>query len=291
MLAEQSLREGKLQDSLAQLQQQVRKEPANPKYRVFLFQLLAVLGQWDRALTQLNVAGELDAGTLAMVQTYREALRCEVLRAQIFAGRRSPMVFGRPEPWIALLIEALRLGAEGRDAESEQVRGEAFAAAPVTAGSITVAAAPEEPSEPTPFAWIADADPRLGPVLEAVINGRYSWVPFHRVRTIVVETPADLRDVVWTPVQLTLANGGQTVALIPTRYPGSEASADPLLRLARKTEWSEPAAGSPVGLGQRMLATDAGEYPLMDIRRIDLDSAADESVAAAGEAETRAGNG
>ena len=44
-------------------------------------------GEWNRALTQLNVAGELDAGTLLMVQTYREALRCEVFRAEVFAGR------------------------------------------------------------------------------------------------------------------------------------------------------------------------------------------------------------
>ncbi len=66
----------------------MRKDPANAKHRIFLFQLLAVLGQWERAMNQLNVAGELDAGTLAMVQTYREALRCEVLRGEIFAGRR-----------------------------------------------------------------------------------------------------------------------------------------------------------------------------------------------------------
>ncbi|MFO1349473.1 MAG: hypothetical protein U1F68_01835 [Gammaproteobacteria bacterium] len=36
------------------MQEQVRKNPANAKYRVFLFQLLAVLGQWERALNQLN---------------------------------------------------------------------------------------------------------------------------------------------------------------------------------------------------------------------------------------------
>ncbi len=47
MQAEESLREGRLQDALAELQAQVRKEPANAKYRIFLFQLLAVLGQWN----------------------------------------------------------------------------------------------------------------------------------------------------------------------------------------------------------------------------------------------------
>jgi type VI secretion system protein ImpE len=71
-LAEQHLQEGNLNEALIQLQNQVKKDPANAKLRTFLFQLLAVLGEWDRALTQLNVSGDLDAANLAMVQTYRE---------------------------------------------------------------------------------------------------------------------------------------------------------------------------------------------------------------------------
>ena len=56
--AEQSLKDGDPAAALAQLQEQVRANPADPKLRVFLFQLLCVLGQWDRALNQLNVAAE-----------------------------------------------------------------------------------------------------------------------------------------------------------------------------------------------------------------------------------------
>ena len=77
-----------------------------------------------------------------------------------------------------------------------------------------------------PFEWIADADSRLGPVLEAVINGRYYWVPFARLAAVDVEAPEDLRDMVWMPAQLQFENGGESVALIPTRYPGSETSDD-----------------------------------------------------------------
>ena len=83
MSADQLLRDGKLDEALAALQQDVRAKPADAKLRVFLFQLLAVQGSWERALTQLNVAGEMDASNLAMVQTYREAIRCELLRAEM----------------------------------------------------------------------------------------------------------------------------------------------------------------------------------------------------------------
>lgn len=262
MQAEQSLREGRVQDALAELQAQVRKEPANAKHRIFLFQLLAVLGQWERALNQLNVLGEMDASSLPMAQTYREAIRCELLRADVFAGRRSPLVFGDPEPWVALLLEALRLIAEGHPAQAQAARDQAFEAAAATAGML----------DGQPFAWLADADPRLGPVLEAIVNGRYYWIPFQRIRTIAFEQPVDLRDYIWMPAQFTWANGGETVGLIPARYPESHASTDPLVQLGRKTEWLEGEAGIYWGLGQRMLATDQGEYSLLDIRRIDLNS-------------------
>jgi len=279
MFAEQSLREGSLDETLTQLQDQVRKDPANANHRVFLFQLLAVLGEWNRAATQLKVAGELDSGTLAMVQTYREALRCEVLRADIFAGRNTPLVFGQPDKWVALLIEALRPSAEGDYLGAQSLRDQAFELAPATKGSIDGQA----------FEWIADADQRLGPILEVVVNGAYYWVPFDRIREIRVEEPADLRDLVWMPAQLIWSNGGGTVGLIPTRYPGSEASDDNLVRLARSTQWLEPEPGVFLGLGQRMLATDTAEFPLMDVRLVSLEtggdgdaasgSAADEAVA------------
>ena len=264
MLAEDRWREGDPDASLRQLQEQVRKEPANARYRVFLFQLLALTGQWERALNQLNVAGELDAANLAMVQTYREALHCEVLRGEIFAGRRSPLVFGQPDPWFALLIEAQRLVAQGAGEQAKDVRDRALEDAPGTPGAI----------DGVPFEWIMDGDARLGPVLEAIVNGRYYWIPFQRIHAIRVEKPEDLRDLVWTPAYFTWANGGESVGLIPTRYPGSEVSPDPELRLGRKTAWLEQPGETYLGQGQRMFYTDAGEYPLMDVRNIVLTSGA-----------------
>jgi type VI secretion system protein ImpE len=124
------------------------------------------------------------------------------------------------------------------------------------------------------FEWIADADSRIGPVLEAVINGQYYWVPFARLSRVQLEAPVDLRDMVWMPAHLDFENGGETVALIPTRYPGSEESTDGLIALARKTIWQEVAPDVHVGLGQRILATDSEEVPLLDVRDITLSGGA-----------------
>ncbi len=80
-----------------------------------------------------------------------------------------------------------------------------------------------------------------------------------RVERLEIEAPADLRDFVWTPAMLTLVNGGTSVALMPTRYPGSEGAAESTLRMARATEWRELAPDSYAGLGQRMFATDSSD--------------------------------
>jgi type VI secretion system protein ImpE len=267
--AELSLRNGDPAGALAQLQEQVKVQPANAKLRIFLFQLLCVLGQWERALNQLKVASGLDPAALAMAQMYGEAVRCEAIRNDVFAGRKSPMIFGQPEQWLALLIESLLVAGQGEAARAEELRLRAFEDAETSTGDLNG----------QPFEWIADADSRLGPVLEAVINGRYYWVPFARLAAVTLEEPEDLRDMVWMPAQLQFENGGEQIALIPTRYPGSERSADGLIALARKTVWEEASPDAHHGLGQRILATDSGDVPLLEVRELVIRSGA---VAAAG---------
>jgi type VI secretion system protein ImpE len=267
-VAEQCLKGGDPVAALAQLQEQVRARPADPKLRVFLFQLLCVLGQWERALNQLDVASNLDPEALAMSQTYRPAVQCEAVRCDVFDGKRSPLIFGQPEQWLAFLIESLLVAGGGERERSAQLRSRAFDEAPATAGDI----------DGRPFAWISDADSRLGPVLEAVINGRYYWVPFSRLTKIELEPPEDLRDMVWIPARLQFENGGESVALIPTRYPGSSESTDGLIALARKTVWEEIGPDSHRGLGQRVFTTDADEVPLLEVRTITLTPSVEETT-------------
>ncbi len=271
MQVEQLLQDGRLDEALGALTEQVRDNPADAKLRVCLFQLLCVLGQWDRAITQLNVAAEMDAANLLMAQVCRAALNCEAFRAEVFAGNRSPLLFGAPDEWVGWMVQAAQAAATGKYEASADLRGRALEAAPATAGRI----------DGESFEWIADADSRLGPILEAVFEGRYYWVPFTAISSIEIEPPADLRDMVWIPARFTWTNGGEVVGLIPSRYPGSEQSPDAAVQLGRKTDWIAQPGDLYMGLGQRMLATDSREYPLLAIRRIDF--AAGEAAASGGE--------
>lgn len=276
--AQQSLKNADLATALAQLERDVRREPAVAKHRIFLFQLLSVLGQWDRALTQLNVARDMSPDAVVMAQTYQELLQCEVFRQQVFTGQRSPMLFGEPEPWVALIWEAHRLTTAGKHAEAQRLRAEAYEQAPARSGRTfahkaagETAAAEDDPGRP--FAWIADADTRLGPLLEAVINGKYYWVPVSRIAEVRFEAATDLRDLVWIPAQFEWLNGGEVVGFVPTRYAGSELSTDDQVRMARKTEWLPQGEEVYFGLGQRVLTTDEDEFDLLSLARITFDEA------------------
>jgi len=253
------LRNGDAGLAMDLLKAEVRKAPRDARLRTFLFQLFCVTGEWDRALTQLDVAGQLDPAAEAMVQTYRSLIRCEILREKIFAGRRSPTVLGEPGEWLPLLIEATRLLAHGETVRATELRDAAFEAAPQTPVTI----------DGTEGTWIADADPRLGPVAEVMIEGRYVWVPYTRIRCIVLEPPEDLRDQVWMPARFTWSNQGTAVGFMPIRYPGTVECSDSALLLAHRTEWTDR-GGWSIPVGQRMLVTDTQEAALMDIRRIDL---------------------
>lgn len=251
---------GDANGALQALQQQVRDKPGDAKLRVFLFQLLSVLGQWERAMAQLDVCAQLDHGTIAMVNTYREAIKCEAVRAAVFSGRTTPVVFGQPAAWVAMLVEALAQESQGQPEQAQRLRADAFEQAPATAGSLNDEA----------FEWIADADSRLGPVLEVVLNGRYTWVPFDALSAVKVEAPEDLRDMVWAPAHLTFTNGGDSVALIPTCYPGTREQPEGKLKLARATEWLPCGPEQYAGLGQRVLSTSSAELGLLEVREIKL---------------------
>jgi type VI secretion system protein ImpE len=262
--AEAAVKANDPKQALSALTSAVKGSPASPKLRIFMAQLLCVLGQWERAHTQLNVVADMDAGTGPMREMVGHALRCELLRAAVFEGKRSPMVFGQPDEWLALLIESMLQNGQGAAEMSAQLAARAFDAAPATRGRINGQA----------FEWIADADSRLGPVLEAMVNGRYYWIPFSRLSRVLIEAPTDLRDHVWLPAQIAFSNGGEAIAMIPTRYPGSESSDDGQILMARKTVWREIGSDRWAGLGQRVLVTDIGEHDMLDVRQIELEPGA-----------------
>jgi type VI secretion system protein ImpE len=251
----EALRAGDLDTSMALVKQDVRKNPRDARLRTFLFQMFCITGEWERALTQLSVTADLDPGALPMAHTYQAVIRCEMLRERVFRGETSPTVLGDPGEWLPLLIEATRLFGQQKFREANTYRESAFEKAPETSGEI----------DGQVFAWIADADPRLGPVFDVIVQGKYVWVPVDRIRRIQIDPPADLRDQVWMPAYFTWGNGGGAHGFIPTRYQGSSESDDVSVKMSHRTEWRD-VGDCAIPIGQRVIVTDVSETALMDVR-------------------------
>ncbi len=243
--------------------ERVKSAPGDAKERAFLAQIFMVEGDWDRAEKQLKMLADLQADAIDLVTDYCAALAAERMRVDVMAGKIAPAIMGEPEAWLAKMVEALRLDASGANADAYALRNEAFAEAPAVPGTI----------DGKTFQWLSDADNRFGPVLEAVMNGEYHWIPFNAIATLTFEPPRDLRDMVWTVGIITLTNGGEWPVLVPTRYPGSDlkAGAEDGHSLARRTDWSVLHEDHYAGLGQRMLASDEDDIALLDVRELAFD--------------------
>src|SRR5262249_2213960 len=157
------LRANRPRQALSGLESMVREAPEELSNRSRLFQVLCILGEWDRAETQLQVLPELDKadGELMMAApAYLNLIQCERFRIEVFDGKRTPLILGEPEEWLGLLLEALRALTQGKAEAAAALRDRAFETAPGTSGQM----------DGESFEWIADADPRLGPVVELMLG-------------------------------------------------------------------------------------------------------------------------
>jgi len=252
------IKNAELAGALQAAKEQVKKHPANVNERWVLFDLLLVLGQWESAAKQLSVLRDLDKESATSFLLLEPLIQAERVREGVFKGAVTPHFLGEPAPWMSLLVEALKNESQGRHDAAAPLREQAFGDAPAIPGSVNG----------QPFAWLADADSRLGPILEAHVNAAYLWIPLQRIVKMEVEPPSSLRDFVWAKAYLQLDNGGTTAALIPTRYAGTIETEDPALMLARRTEWRETPGGAYHGIGQRLFATDERDLALLEIRSL-----------------------
>ncbi|HMQ18305.1 MAG TPA: type VI secretion system accessory protein TagJ, partial [Sphingopyxis sp.] len=236
--------------------EQVRANPADEQVRMFLFQLFALLGDWNRAKAQLETLAKLSPEMRMLSVAYGQCLDAEAERAAVMAGAQ-PASFYQDYDWTPALAEAIRLGGLG-EAGAEARRDAAFDAAPATPGTADGAA----------FDWIADADMRFGPTIEAIIGGRYALMPFAALESIEISPAQDLRDTIWAQAQFALREGPQLAGFIPVRYPGSEAADEAELVRGLTTDWRAGPAGE-TGLGHRILTTSEGaDLPLLSVRSL-----------------------
>ena len=154
-------------------------------------------------------------------------------RARLFAEGLRPRFVLESPPAVELHLEALDLLRLGRPAQAREAldrAGTPQAALRGTAGDVA-------------FDEFRDFDDILAPVLEVVAPAGYFWVPWEHIQHLSVSPPRNLRDLLWTPVDLATFDGQLGQVYVPNLYPGTATHPDDLVRLGRKTVWQDAGEG------------------------------------------------
>jgi type VI secretion system protein ImpE len=259
MTAKQLFEAGQLAEAVSAAVDEVKKRPMDESCRWFLCELLCFTGDLDRADKQLDLIASQDPKALAGVALFRQLVRAELARQEVFRQGRVPEFLGAPDPvlraHVAALIE-LRSGNELKAGELlSQAQGHAHPAPGVCDGA--------------PFDDVRDLDDSCGPFLEVLTStGKYYWVLFSTIESLEFRPPKRPRDLVWRQTDLSVNGGPNGEVYIPCLYAGTAASADNQLKLGRATDWI---GENPVrGVGQRMLLVGETDKSILEITKIDF---------------------
>ena len=254
------LRAGDLTGAVALAQAALRAKPTDLGARVLLAELLALAGNLERTDVILDAASTIDPSSAVVVAEFRQLIRADMARRQLFRDGRVPEFLGEPTETQRLQLAALVAWREGATAEAAAQAQAAEAARPHPPGRLA----------DTPFDDLRDADDLLAGSFEVLTStGKYYWIPTERVASIDFHPPKRARDLLWRRASMTVIDGPDGDVYLPVCY----AAEDPLSdaqRLGRETDWRETPAGPDApplvrGAGQRVFLIGEEAVPIMEL--------------------------
>lgn len=272
MTSEQLFQAGRLMDAIQGQTEAVKAQPGNVAERVFLFELLCFLDEWDRAEKQLDVMVQLDPNQDTGVQPYRNLVAAERQRRRLFTEGLAPVVQEDSLPQLHRLLQAVILLRQQSDLEARELLSSLE-------------------DERTPLLVhgqgvrgddFRDCDDVFASVFEVFVGPQYVWIPMERVRSVQFARPSRPRDLIWAQVNLLMHDSSLVRGFVPVRYFGSGQAPDDEIRLGRRTDWTDSAAGPVLGLGQRTFLVGDDAYGLLDLEQFSLNPAGSESAPGTG---------
>ena len=261
MTVKEFLDAGDLSAAIRQSSEDVKAAPLDHAKRTFLFELLCCAGDLDRAAKQLDVMGGENADREIAVQRYRNVLEGERKRRLLFTEGRMPGLPKRVPVYTRFHLEAINRIREGDYAGARVLLEESEDARPPVAGTINGER----------FDDLKDGDDLLGPFLEVITLNNYSWIPWEAVRSVSIEAPRHLRDLVWIPARVELEIGPLGEAFLPVLYAGSYLHQDDRVKLGRMTDWRADVDGLALANGQKLLMAGEHDWPLLEVRQLEFE--------------------
>lgn len=238
-------REGNLAGALTAANAAVRRAPTDIGARVLLAELLAFSGNIERADVVLDACGDLDPTAAIVVAEFRQLLRGELARRQLFSDGRVPEFLGEPTAAQRSSLAAIVALRNGDVSESARLAAEAEEARPHPTGT----------AGGTAFTDMRDADDLLASCFEVITTtGKYFWIPPERVLLLEFHAAKRPRDLFWRRATMQVADGPDGDVYLPAIYPPTTmetaTAMTDALKLGRATDWHQAGSNGPtLGLG------------------------------------------
>lgn len=252
-------RAGQLPEALAAANAAVRAKPTDLGARILLAELLAFSGNAERADVILDAAADVDPGAAIAVAEFRQLLRAEVARRQLFRDGRVPEFIGEPTAAQRHALAALVATRAGDAAEAARLSAAAEAARPRSAGT----------HEGHAFDDLRDADDLIASSFEVLTTtGKYFWIPIERVASLSFHPAKRPRDLLWRRASMSVTDGPDGDVYIPATYAPPEGTTESSLLLGRSTDWAGPEEGPVRGIGQRTFLLGEEAATIMQLKEL-----------------------
>ncbi|VTS00181.1 Uncharacterized protein OS=Azorhizobium caulinodans (strain ATCC 43989 / DSM 5975 / ORS 571) GN=AZC_2602 PE=4 SV=1: ImpE [Gemmata massiliana] len=260
MTPTEAYKAGKLGDAVSAALEQVRSAPTDRGKRLFLAELCCFSGDLDRADKQLDVLFTPDAADIIQLTLFRQLIRGETARREVFTQGRVPEFLAQPSDALKLRLEALIRVREGKTSEAADLLAKAEETRPAVSGVC----------DGTAFDDWRDLDDLTAPVLEVITaNGNYYWVPLEAVEALEFHKPERARDLYWRPARLIVRDGPDGVVYVPALYFGSHTAPDDEVKLGRRTDWLGGETEPYRGRGLREFLVGDGSKTVLEIEKIE----------------------
>ena len=243
MNAKELFQAGKLAEAIQSLTVEVRSNPTDPRRRSFLFELLCLSGQFERAAKHLDVLSQASPSAEIGALLYKSAIAAERQRQSLFSTGEQPADATDATSGPGLLNGKPFNRIEDADPRIG-CRLEAF-----VAGEYLL----------IPFRFI----------------GSFQLSAPRSLRDLIWSSA-----IIKTSPEFSGRELGEV--LVPVLYPLSWQHPKDAVKLGRATEWQESQPGMPVPVGQKMLIVDGEEVvPLLEVRDLQFPPVQDASSNAA----------
>ena len=249
------VQDGKLSDARTQLVQAVKSSPGDQSSRTLLFQVLAYLGEWDKARRHLEIIAAQDAARQTGVQVYLNLIQAEIERIEVTLNQRQPGFLPESPAYL-----------EQYQAACQQLDTQQFQAAETIFQEIDTQRPPVSGTlNGKNFHGFRDTDSRLFCFLEAFVHERYVWLPVEFLRELCIPRPKTFLDLLWTSAQITTWDGLTLNCFLPVLYPESFRHEDDRLKRGRMTDWKDLGQGFYQGVGQHVFQVGEKEIGILEI--------------------------